>query len=119
MRILATPLRIAAFHELKAGLWQAARMYFPFTAEFLFAIGVAAVAFLIGMWYLHRRAKRTRSVGRRVEGGPSNLRFTCAGCSVKFTHSRRTLSAWQQGTRKFYCKACHTKAQGTGVKHGR
>ena len=91
-------------------------MSLPLTAEFLLAVGVAALAFLIGVWYLHRRAKRTRSVGLRVEGGPSNLRYTCAGCSGQFTHSRRTLGAWQQGTRKFYCKACHTKAQGAGGK---
>jgi hypothetical protein len=80
--------------------------------EFLFAAAIAAAAFLIGLLYLRARTKRTRSVGLRVTGGPANLRFTCAGCSGQFTHSRRTLVAWQKGTRKFFCNACHTKWQG-------
>lgn len=82
------------------------------TPELLFGAAIAAVFFLGGVLYLRSRAKRTRSVGLNVAPGPANLRFTCAGCSQQFTHSRRTLGAWQQGTRKFYCKACHTKRQG-------
>jgi hypothetical protein len=81
--------------------------------ELLFAASITAVAFLAGLLFLRRRAKRTRSVGLRVSGGPANLRFTCAGCSGKFTHSRRTLGAWHKGTRSFYCNACHTKWQGS------
>jgi hypothetical protein len=80
--------------------------------EFLLAAAIGAFAFVIGLLYLRRRTRRTRSVGLRVAGGPTNLRFTCAGCSGKFTHSRRTLAGWNKGTRSFYCNACHTKAQG-------
>lgn len=81
--------------------------------EVLFAAAIAAIAFLVGVLYLRVRAKRTRSVGLRVAHGPANLRFTCAGCSGQFTHSRRTLAAWSKGTRRFYCNACHTKWQGS------
>ncbi|MBC7955440.1 MAG: hypothetical protein H7Y33_06190 [Cytophagales bacterium] len=81
--------------------------------EFLFAASIGAVAFLAGLIYLRRRTRRTRSVGLRMAGGPTNLRFTCAGCSGKFTHSRRTLAGWNKGTRSFYCNACHTKSQGS------
>jgi len=85
--------------------------------ELLFAAAIAAAVFLIGLLYLRARTKRTRSVGLRVAGGPANLRFTCAGCSGEFTHSRRTLAAWQKGTRKFFCNACHTKWQGSHPPH--
>lgn len=85
----------------------------PFSSEILFAASIAAAAFLAGLWVLYRRSKRTRSVGLRPLGGPANLRFTCAGCSGQFTHSRRTISAWGKGTRRFYCNACHTKWQGS------
>jgi hypothetical protein len=78
----------------------------------LVAGGLAAAALLIGLLFLRARARRTRNVGRPVSRGPANLRFTCAGCSHQFTHSRRTLGAWGKGTRQFYCNACHTKWRG-------
>ena len=80
--------------------------------ETLFAAAVTAVAFLAGLLYLRRRARRTRSVGLKVVGGPKSMRFKCAGCSGQFTHSRRTLGSWERGNRTFYCKACQTKASG-------
>jgi hypothetical protein len=83
-----------------------------FSPEILFAAAMAVVAFLAGLVYLRLRGRRTRSVGLRVANGPTNLRFTCAGCSGQFTHSRRTISAWNKGTRKFICNACHTKWHG-------
>jgi hypothetical protein len=86
--------------------------------EFLFAAAIAAVAFLCGIFYLRARSRRTRSVGRRVSRGPANLRFTCAGCSNQFTHSRRTQAAWENGTRKFFCHACHTKSRGAQAAAG-
>ena len=89
-----------------------------FAPEQLFAAAMAAVAFLAGILLWRRRARRTRSVGRRLEAGPSNLRFTCAGCSGKFTHSRRTISAWEKGGRSFFCSACHTKWQSTHAPSG-
>jgi hypothetical protein len=82
--------------------------------ELLFALAVAAVAFLFGALALRARAKRTRtkSLGRKITGGPTNLRFTCVGCKGQFTHSRQTLSGWERGNRNFYCKACLTKRSG-------
>lgn len=81
-------------------------------SELWFAAAVAAAAFVAGVLFLRARARRTRSVGRKIADEPTNLRFSCAGCSGKFTHSRRTLSAWNKGKRKFFCKACHTKLRG-------
>ena len=40
---------------------------------------------------------------------PASLHYVCAGCSVQFTHSRRTIGAWEKGTRRFFCSNCHTK----------
>ncbi|MBC7994252.1 MAG: hypothetical protein H7Z15_13570 [Rhizobacter sp.] len=89
-----------------------------FAPEELFAVAIAAVAFLAGFLIWRARTKRTRSVGLRLEAGPANLRFTCAGCSGKFTHSRRTISAWEKGGRSFFCNACHTKWQSTHAPSG-
>jgi predicted SprT family Zn-dependent metalloprotease len=74
------------------------------------AIGVVVV---IGLVAKRMRSTRTRNVGRPVEGGPSSLRFTCAGCSQQFTQSRRTLAAWRKGGRQFLCNACNTKRSGS------
>ena len=82
------------------------------TPEFWLAAAIGAVVFLAGALYLRVKTKRTRSIGLRVSTGPADLRFTCVKCSGKFTHSRRTLGAWEKGTRKFSCNACHTKSRG-------
>lgn len=83
--------------------------------EHLAAAAVVVLAFVIGLLVLVARKTRTRTVGRRLLGGPANLRFTCAGCSGQFTHSRRTLGEWGSGARQFRCKACHTKSRGAGA----
>lgn len=81
----------------------------------LFAAVVAAVAFAAGLWFVRarRRQTRTRGGGGRARGGPTNLRFTCANCTKQFTHSRRTLLAYEQGARQFFCNACHTRWRGS------
>lgn len=84
------------------------------SSELIFAIGMAAVAFLGGLLWLRRRGPRTRNVahgkGRSAAGVPAKLRYTCAGCSGQFTHSRRTLAARDKGAKSFYCNACHTRS---------
>ncbi len=78
----------------------------------VWAVVFAGLAFILGLLIVRQRSKRTRSVGRKIGNVPANLRFSCAGCSQQFTHSRRTLGAWERGARRFYCNACHTKWQG-------
>jgi hypothetical protein len=90
-----------------------------FSPEVWVAAAIAAVAFLVGLLYLRARSKRTRSVGRKLASGPSNLRFTCAGCKGQFTHSRRTIGAWDKGQRSFFCNACHTKWLGANPPSGK
>ncbi|HEY0821575.1 MAG TPA: hypothetical protein VGD46_22555 [Rhizobacter sp.] len=82
--------------------------------ELLFAAAVAAAAFLVGLLWLRNRGPRTRNVAhgkkQRAAPAPANLRYTCAGCSGQFTHSRRTLAARDKGAKSFYCNACNTRA---------
>lgn len=84
------------------------------SSELIFAAGMAAVAFLAGLLWLHRRGPLTRNVvhgkGRKAGAVPTKLRYTCAGCSGQFTHSRRTLAAREKGAKSFYCNACHTRS---------
>jgi hypothetical protein len=35
--------------------------------------------------------------------------FTCAGCSGQFAHTKRTVAAWEKGSRRVFCDACHKK----------
>lgn len=83
--------------------------------ELVFAAAVGAAAFLLGILWVRGRGKRTRSVGLKVKRGPADLRFLCAGCGGRFTHSRRTLAAWEHGARSFRCNACHTRSLGEGA----
>jgi hypothetical protein len=88
----------------------------PIAPEIVAAMAVGAVV-VVGLMFKRLRSTRTRNVGRPVADGPANLRFTCAGCSQQFTHSRRTLSAWRKGTRQFFCNACHTRRRGAQHRH--
>lgn len=83
--------------------------------EYVFAAAVGLVAFLAGILLVRARAKRTRSVGLKVKGGPADLRFVCASCGGRFTHSRRTLATWEHGAKSFYCNACYTRSLGEGA----
>jgi hypothetical protein len=35
--------------------------------------------------------------------------FTCAGCTGQFSHTKRTVAAWEKGSRRVFCDACHRK----------
>ena len=35
--------------------------------------------------------------------------FTCTGCSGRFAHTKRTVAAWEKGSRRVFCNACHKK----------
>lgn len=86
------------------------------SSELVFAAAVAAAAFLFGVLWLRGKAQRTRTRGKgRGGAAPANLRFVCAGCGGRFTHSRRTLAAWEKGATSFYCRACYTRSLGEGA----
>lgn len=83
------------------------------TPELLAGLAVVFIIIVVALLFFRTRAGRTRIVQMPVSRGPANLRFTCAGCSEQFTHTKRTLGAWEKGTRRFYCNACHTKWRGS------
>ena len=66
------------------------------------AVLVVAVV-VIALVTLLRRSGSGRSSSR----GPNNLHFVCAGCKGQFTHTKRTVGAWERGTRRFFCDSCH------------
>jgi hypothetical protein len=82
------------------------------TPELLVGLGIA-ISIALVLLIFRARATRRRTVERSVSRGPPNLRFTCAGCSEPSTHTKRTLGAWEKGTRRFYCNACHKKWRGS------
>ena len=59
---------------------------------------------------LSRSLGRTKIDFKKSEySGPQDVRFTCAKCSKQFNHSRRTIVAWEKGSRRIFCNGCHKK----------
>lgn len=75
------------------------------------AILVAVIAVVLATIALARGRTRSNSRGGASSrsSGPANLHYVCAGCSQQFTHTRRTLGAWEKGTRRFFCSPCHSQ----------
>ena len=72
--------------------------------------GIAtAILVLLGLVVLRKRGGKTPSHRTATSRGPSNLRFICKGCSSQFTHSKRTIGAYEKGSRSFFCNLCHSK----------
>lgn len=69
------------------------------------AAGIAIL--LLVVWRF--KARSSRISHRPVARGPGNMRFVCAGCSGQFTHTKRTVAAWEKGSRQVFCNACHKK----------
>lgn len=67
---------------------------------------VLVVGFFVAM---RKRSDRTGHKTSTRSSGPNSLHYVCTGCSVQFTHSRRTIGAWEKGTRRFFCSNCHSK----------
>jgi DNA-directed RNA polymerase subunit RPC12/RpoP len=80
------------------------------STELAFALAIGAVAFLAGILKLRGKGSRTRSVGHKPDELPANLRYICASCGGRFTHTRRTVAAWKNGARSFHCRSCHTRS---------
>ena len=78
----------------------------PIAVELLIPLGVALVV-IVQFVLVRAKAKRNRARERPSVRSPANLNFVCAGCEGRFTHTKRTLGAWEKGARRFYCNACH------------
>jgi len=90
-------------HSCRARVPACSKVVMNLTPEIL-AGGVAIVAVVFIAFRVRRRppersADRTRA--------PADMRFICGSCRGQFTHTRRTIAAWQGGSRRFFCNDCH------------
>lgn len=74
------------------------------------AIALVAALLLVGVLALARRRGRSnqRLPSARLRA-PRDLQFVCAGCSQRFPHTKRTVGAFERGTTRLFCNACHGK----------
>lgn len=81
-------------------------MISPPASNFHLYMGIAfGVLLLLGMALLRMSKPQQRT--RPKPRGPANIRYVCAKCAGEFTHSNRTISAWEKGSRRFFCNPCH------------
>jgi len=77
----------------------------------LSALTVGLVGFVVLIVFaailILRSHGRKRYPSSRITRGPDNLHFVCAGCGGQFTHTKRTVAAWEKGSRRFFCNSCH------------
>ena len=74
------------------------------------AVAVAALfAVAVGFAIWRRRSGRASAAKAPSYRGPTSMHFTCAGCSGQFPHTKRTVAAWEKGSRRVFCDACHKK----------
>jgi hypothetical protein len=85
----------------------------PFSDNMLLIIGGALVAIIFLIALVRSHSKQTHKTTRPTSRGPASMQFVCAGCSQEFTHTKRTVAAWEKGTRRFFCNACHQKWRGS------
>ena len=64
-------------------------------------INLAVGAIVVIVFLLIRRLKRL------LRKPPSEM-YRCGRCRRMFRHDTRTVKAWRNGFRKFYCSECHT-----------
>jgi hypothetical protein len=69
--------------------------------------GVAVFSVVVVLLLARANSARKRRANPSTARGPSNLHFVCAGCGDQFTHTKRTVAAWEKGTRRFFCNSCH------------
>jgi hypothetical protein len=74
-------------------------------STYLYVGGTFVVLLLIGVAL--SRKEQPPQVNRPRPRGPANIRYVCTKCAGEFTHTNRTISAWEKGSRRFFCNACH------------
>jgi hypothetical protein len=81
-----------------------------FSAWLIVGIAGAILLLVVVVAFVRKcSANAPSSIRRSQLSGPDNLNYVCAGCGGLFPHSRRTIAAWERGTRRFYCNVCHKK----------
>ena len=72
-------------------------------------VGATLLLLVVVALVRRRSANPPSKIQRSQPSGPDHLNYVCAGCNGQFPHSRRTVGAWEKGTRRFYCNVCHKK----------
>lgn len=80
-----------------------------FSHNMLIAAGIALIAVIFVIVFAKGKSRSPAAQSRPLSRGPASVRFECAGCSQQFTHTKRTIAAWEKGTRRFFCNECHKK----------
>jgi hypothetical protein len=78
------------------------------TVEIVAAI-VGGLVALVAVVVWRKRSGRSSAAKGRVFRGPSEMYFNCARCSARVAHTKRTIAAWEKGSRRIFCDACHKK----------
>jgi hypothetical protein len=82
--------------------------HMQFTHTQLAAVGFAFLALLVvGTLLFLAKRSGAQEGKKRLSRGPVAARYTCARCSKEAMHSNRTINAWENGTRRFFCNECH------------
>lgn len=84
-----------------------------FSDNLLLMVGGALIIIIFLIVIVSASSTQTRKASRPTPRGPASMQFACAGCSQQFTHTKRTVAAWEKGTRHFFCNACHQKWRGS------
>jgi len=72
----------------------------------LLPIGIS-IGLVILVFFLWSSKGKQQSSHRVRPRGPANIRYSCSKCAGEFTHTNRTISAWEKGSRQFFCNTCH------------
>lgn len=70
-------------------------------------VGIGIALLVLVFLFRPRKNKGPQHIERVRPRGPANIRYACAKCAGQFTHTTRTISAWEKGSRRFFCNTCH------------
>ena len=59
--------------------------------------------------YRFKRSRRIRLTTVSRARAPATRGFVCVRCARQSLHSKRTLSDWEGGSRRFACNGCHAQ----------
>lgn len=72
-------------------------------------VGLIVLAVVVALRAARLFGSKKRRFQKSEFAGPQSVRFTCAKCSNQFNHTRRTIAAWEKGSRRIFCNGCHKK----------
>ena len=80
-----------------------------FVEKVAIATAVLVVVLILVALLFGRSRRRPSATSLRSSKATPDLQFVCAGCSLRFPHTRRTVTAFERGSNRLFCNACHSK----------